>query len=198
MTLNNVRSISRKKDVEGVKAIERSSTAALGLHQCDWPYWNSLIAVNRKAGVALSLALSLPPFSPALHLRRLHFISSAARKCLAKCEMPTFRWPLFPCGATFGICHAPYFLCCGANLNWDSAGDSSSSTTNFMKHSCSFLLSSSPLSNIAEALVSKGLATVIRYRQDDDQRSSHYDELLAAEARWGLALPLFLSPQRPL
>lgn len=40
-----------------------------------------------------------------------------------------------------------------------------------------------PYSNIAEALVSKGLATVIRYRQDDDQRSSHYDELLAAEAR---------------
>lgn len=38
-------------------------------------------------------------------------------------------------------------------------------------------------SNIAEALVSKGLATVIRYKQDDDQRSSHYDELLAAEAR---------------
>ncbi|MFT7799310.1 staphylococcal nuclease domain-containing protein 1 [Arapaima gigas] len=37
--------------------------------------------------------------------------------------------------------------------------------------------------NIAEALVSKGLATVIRYRQDDDKRSSHYDELLAAEAR---------------
>lgn len=45
-----------------------------------------------------------------------------------------------------------------------------------------FSLSSLP-SNIAEALVSKGLATVIRYRQDDDQRSSHYDELLAAEAR---------------
>ncbi|CAL1537379.1 unnamed protein product [Lymnaea stagnalis] len=37
--------------------------------------------------------------------------------------------------------------------------------------------------NVAEALISKGLATVIRYRQDDDQRSSHYDELLAAEAR---------------
>uniref|UniRef100_A0A672QRX3 Staphylococcal nuclease domain-containing protein n=1 Tax=Sinocyclocheilus grahami TaxID=75366 RepID=A0A672QRX3_SINGR len=36
---------------------------------------------------------------------------------------------------------------------------------------------------IKSALVSKGLATVIRYRQDDDQRSSHYDELLAAEAR---------------
>ena len=38
-------------------------------------------------------------------------------------------------------------------------------------------------SNVAEALVSKGLATVIRYRQDDDQRSSHYDELLAAELK---------------
>lgn len=38
-------------------------------------------------------------------------------------------------------------------------------------------------SNVAEAMISKGLATVIRYRQDDDQRSSHYDELLAAEAQ---------------
>lgn len=38
-------------------------------------------------------------------------------------------------------------------------------------------------SNVAEALVAKGLATVIRYRQDDDQRSSRYDELLAAEAQ---------------
>lgn len=37
--------------------------------------------------------------------------------------------------------------------------------------------------NVAEALVSKGLATVIRYRQDDDQRSSKYDDLLAAEAQ---------------
>nr|XP_032804965.1 staphylococcal nuclease domain-containing protein 1 [Petromyzon marinus] len=37
--------------------------------------------------------------------------------------------------------------------------------------------------NIAEALVSKGFATVLRYRQDDDQRSAHYDELLAAESR---------------
>lgn len=38
-------------------------------------------------------------------------------------------------------------------------------------------------SNVAEALISKGLATVIRYRQDDDQRSSKYDELLAVEAQ---------------
>nr|CAD7596914.1 unnamed protein product [Timema genevievae] len=37
--------------------------------------------------------------------------------------------------------------------------------------------------NVAEAMVSKGLATVVRYRQDDDQRSSHYDELLAAEMK---------------
>lgn len=37
--------------------------------------------------------------------------------------------------------------------------------------------------NVAEALVSKGLATVVRYRQDDDKRSSHYDDLLQAEFR---------------
>jgi staphylococcal nuclease domain-containing protein 1 len=37
--------------------------------------------------------------------------------------------------------------------------------------------------NVAEALVGKGLATVIRYRQEDDQRSSKYDDLMAAEAQ---------------
>ncbi|KAI0236877.1 Staphylococcal nuclease domain-containing protein 1 [Lamellibrachia satsuma] len=37
--------------------------------------------------------------------------------------------------------------------------------------------------NVGEALISKGLATCVRYRQDDDQRSGHYDELLAAETR---------------
>ena len=37
--------------------------------------------------------------------------------------------------------------------------------------------------NIGEALVSKGLATVLRHRNDDDNRSSHYDDLLVAEAR---------------
>ena len=37
--------------------------------------------------------------------------------------------------------------------------------------------------NVAEALISKGLATVVRHRQDDDQRSSHYDELFSAETR---------------
>ena len=38
-------------------------------------------------------------------------------------------------------------------------------------------------SNIAEALISKGLASYVRHRQDDDERSSHYDELIAAESR---------------
>lgn len=37
--------------------------------------------------------------------------------------------------------------------------------------------------NVAEALVGKGLATVVRYRQDDDQRSAHYNDLLAAEMK---------------
>lgn len=37
--------------------------------------------------------------------------------------------------------------------------------------------------NVAEAMVSKGLATVVRHRQDDDQRSSHYDDLLVAETK---------------
>lgn len=37
--------------------------------------------------------------------------------------------------------------------------------------------------NIAEALISKGLATVLWHKQDDDQRSSCYDDLLAAETR---------------
>lgn len=37
--------------------------------------------------------------------------------------------------------------------------------------------------NVAENLVLKGLATVVKYRQDDDQRSSHYDELMQAETK---------------
>lgn len=37
--------------------------------------------------------------------------------------------------------------------------------------------------NIAEAMVHKGLATVVRYRQNDDQRSSHYNELREAEEK---------------
>ncbi|KAJ2954463.1 hypothetical protein O0L34_g2739 [Tuta absoluta] len=37
--------------------------------------------------------------------------------------------------------------------------------------------------NVAEALVGKGYATVVRYRNDNDQRSSHYDKLLEAELK---------------
>lgn len=37
--------------------------------------------------------------------------------------------------------------------------------------------------NVAEAIVAQGLAKVIRYKQDDNQRSSKYDDLLAAEER---------------
>eukprot|EP00118_Oscarella_pearsei_P025078 m.307457 g.307457 ORF g.307457 m.307457 type:complete len:902 (+) comp42308_c0_seq1:69-2774(+) len=37
--------------------------------------------------------------------------------------------------------------------------------------------------NVAEALISKGFATVVRHRQDDNQRSSKYDDLLSAESR---------------
>ena len=38
-------------------------------------------------------------------------------------------------------------------------------------------------SDVGEALVSKGLAKVVRHRQDDENRSSRYDTLLAAETR---------------
>ena len=37
--------------------------------------------------------------------------------------------------------------------------------------------------SVAEALVSKGLATVVRYRDSDDDRASGYDDLLAAETK---------------
>lgn len=37
--------------------------------------------------------------------------------------------------------------------------------------------------NVAEALISKGLATVLMHRGDDDNRSSVYDDLMAAQTR---------------
>ncbi|XP_030753895.1 staphylococcal nuclease domain-containing protein 1 [Sitophilus oryzae] len=52
---------------------------------------------------------------------------------------------------------------------------------NFPRKECATVTISGK--NVAEALVSKGLATVVRYRQDDDQRSSRYDELLKAETK---------------
>ena len=38
-------------------------------------------------------------------------------------------------------------------------------------------------SNIAEALISKGYGTCLRHKQNDDMRSSAYDDLLSAETR---------------
>lgn len=37
------------------------------------------------------------------------------------------------------------------------------------------------LSNVAEQLVEKGLASVVRHRRDDEDRSPDYDKLMAAE-----------------
>eukprot|EP00123_Amoebidium_parasiticum_P022581 comp9044_c0_seq1/m.4227 comp9044_c0_seq1/g.4227 ORF comp9044_c0_seq1/g.4227 comp9044_c0_seq1/m.4227 type:complete len:894 (-) comp9044_c0_seq1:191-2872(-) len=51
----------------------------------------------------------------------------------------------------------------------------------FPERTCATVIESNI--NVAEALVSKGYATVVRYRADDDQRSSRFDELLAAEQR---------------
>lgn len=36
-------------------------------------------------------------------------------------------------------------------------------------------------SNIAEQLVEKGLASIVRHKRDDEDRSSEYDKLMAAE-----------------
>ncbi|CAH0577989.1 unnamed protein product [Chrysodeixis includens] len=52
---------------------------------------------------------------------------------------------------------------------------------NFPEKSCCTVISGGV--NLAEALVSKGYATVVRYRNDNDQRSSHYDKLLEAELK---------------
>lgn len=37
------------------------------------------------------------------------------------------------------------------------------------------------LRNIAEQLIEKGLASVVRHRRDDEDRSPEYDKLMAAE-----------------
>ncbi|XP_028162174.1 staphylococcal nuclease domain-containing protein 1 [Ostrinia nubilalis] len=52
---------------------------------------------------------------------------------------------------------------------------------NFPEKSCCTVMAGGQ--NIAELLVSKGFATVVRYRNDNDQRSSHYDKLLEAELK---------------
>jgi hypothetical protein len=35
--------------------------------------------------------------------------------------------------------------------------------------------------NVAEQLIEKGLASVVRHKRDDEDRSSDYDKLMAAE-----------------
>lgn len=37
------------------------------------------------------------------------------------------------------------------------------------------------ISNVAEQLVEKGLASVVRHKRDDEDRSPDYDKLIAAE-----------------
>jgi staphylococcal nuclease domain-containing protein 1 len=51
---------------------------------------------------------------------------------------------------------------------------------------CGTLLKASLCSNIAEQLVEKGLASVIRHKRDDEDRSSDYDKLMAAEQSYVL------------
>ncbi|XP_054160483.1 staphylococcal nuclease domain-containing protein 1-like [Oppia nitens] len=55
-------------------------------------------------------------------------------------------------------------------------------TDNFQEKICCTVVVDNNI-NIGEALISKGLATVVRYRQDDDQRASAYDSFLAAESK---------------
>ncbi|CAG5039791.1 unnamed protein product [Parnassius apollo] len=57
---------------------------------------------------------------------------------------------------------------------------------NFPEKTCCTVMAGG--TNIAEALVSKGFASVVRYRNDNDQRSSHYDKLLEAELKAQKAL----------
>ncbi|CAH0716552.1 unnamed protein product, partial [Brenthis ino] len=52
---------------------------------------------------------------------------------------------------------------------------------NFPEKTCCTVMAGN--TNIAEALVNLGYATVVRYRNDNDQRSSHYDKLLEAELK---------------
>jgi staphylococcal nuclease domain-containing protein 1 len=37
------------------------------------------------------------------------------------------------------------------------------------------------VSNVAEMVIERGFASVVRHRRDDEDRSSDYDKLMAAE-----------------
>ena len=41
--------------------------------------------------------------------------------------------------------------------------------------------------NVAEQLIEKGLATALRHKRDDEDRSSDYDKLMAAEQAYAFA-----------
>ena len=40
-------------------------------------------------------------------------------------------------------------------------------------------------SNLAEQVIEKGLATVVRHKRDDEDRSPDFDKLMAAEQAYG-------------
>lgn len=56
-------------------------------------------------------------------------------------------------------------------------------TDKFAEKVCATVLVADGGINVAEALIARGLATVVRYRPDDESRSSAYDALLQAEQK---------------
>lgn len=42
--------------------------------------------------------------------------------------------------------------------------------------------------NVAEQIIEKGLASVVRHRRDDEDRSPDYDKLMAAEQTWEISM----------
>ena len=53
--------------------------------------------------------------------------------------------------------------------------------THLMQHYAETLKIRISFRNIAEQLIEKGLASVVRHKRDDEDRSSDYDKLMAAE-----------------
>ncbi|KAG1881425.1 hypothetical protein C8R48DRAFT_680950 [Suillus tomentosus] len=51
----------------------------------------------------------------------------------------------------------------------------------YEERECATVRYGNQISNVAEQLVEKGLASVVRHRRDDEDRSSDYDKLMAAE-----------------
>lgn len=53
----------------------------------------------------------------------------------------------------------------------------------FPEKLCCTVVTTNDSTNVGEALIARGLATVVRYRSDDDKRCSDYDSFLAAEQK---------------